>query len=313
MLNAEDDKKKGKIFKDALLFQEAAVGVAIQKVPVAYLLRILRPIIDARAAELEKGNGKTAHQKKAHEKKALELEAMKYCPDKTDPLIHAIYSLDTTFPRATKQGVDPLSSAEAIAGESHGTKNENGCLFLAWKTTYSAKDKRFNPPVVVGSMCVYNFKETENFGTNPGAFSPATQDRDSDSVILESYFYPVSPGTKFMYIDTLVSSAPGVGNVLALHAYRYAITKKARGLIALSYADNPNETPESYNIFIKMGFNVLIERARYTTRQWGTWFVVNFKEDGINFQDVLTSGIELCTRAGFTEKTKDRLVWRCPR
>ena len=291
MLSEQSKEKKLKIFKDALQFQESAAGVAIQKVPSTYLLRILKPVLDARAAA-------------PNETAANRIKAMDHCPDRRDPLIHAIYEMDKTFASAVKKGVDPLSSAEGIASEHtfDGAKG-NGCLFLAWKTSYNPDTKKLDAPKLVGAMTVYKFKRTTNFSTNASSTG-------RDDATLDTFFR-----SNFIYIDTLVSSGAGVGKLLALHAYRYAIMKKAKGVIALSYSKKRltgTQKPESYKIFHELGFTHLIENANYTIQMYGTWFAT-LLDDVAPLSGVLDSGIKLCTRTGFTPKTEDQLVWRCPR
>tara|TARA_B110001450_G_scaffold257061_1_gene290828 strand:- start:35083 stop:35958 length:876 start_codon:yes stop_codon:yes gene_type:complete len=291
MLSDQSKEKKWKIFKDALQFQESAAGVAIQKVPSSYLLRILKPLLDARDAA-------------PNEDAANRINAMDHCPDRRDPLIHAIYSMDATFRSAVTKGVDPLSSAEGIASEHKvdGTKG-NGCLFLAWKTTYNTNTRTLDTPMLVGAMTVYKFKRTTNFSTNAASTG-------MDDATLNPFYR-----SNFIYIDTLVSSSAGVGKILALHAYRYAIMKKAKGVIALSYSRKRltgTAKPESYRIFHDLGFTHLIERANYTIQMYGTWFAT-LLDDVAPLSGVLDSGIRLCTRSGFTKKTEDQLVWRCPR
>ena len=83
-------QKQISIFKQSLKFQEAAAGVVIQRVPSAYLYRILRPLIDARAAA-------------PNEREANRIRAMDHCPDRRDPLVHAIYNMDETS-RVRDQG-----------------------------------------------------------------------------------------------------------------------------------------------------------------------------------------------------------------
>lgn len=291
MLGQQTKEKKLKIFKDALQFQESAVGVVIQKVPSTYLYRILKPLLDARAAA-------------PNETAANRIKAMDHCPDRRDPLIHAIFEMDKTFASATKKGVDPLSSAEGIASEHtfDGAKG-NGCLFLAWRTSYNSKTKKLDAPKLVGAMTVYKFKRTKNFSTDAASTG-------GDDATLDSFHR-----SNFIYIDTLVSSGAGVGKLLALHAYRYAIMKKAKGVIALSYSKKrltENQKPESYKIFHDLGFTHLIEHANYTVQMYGTWFATLI-DDVTPLSSVLDSGIKLCTRTGFTQKTEDQLVWRCPR
>ena len=291
MLSDQSKDKQLRFFKDALQFQESATGVAIQKVPSSYLLRILRPILDARAAA-------------PNEREAIRITAMDHCPDKRDPLIHAIYSMDQTFRESVSKGVDPLASVEGIAAEhtADGAKS-NGCLFLAWKTEYNPNTKRIDDPRLVGAMTMYRFKRSENFSTHAEATG-------NDDAALDPFFR-----SNFLYIDTMVSLGAGVGKLLVMHAYRYAIMKKVKGLVALSYSRKRltgGAKPESYKIFHELGFQHLIENASYTIQMYGTWFATALDDLSV-VNGVLQSGVKLCTRKGFTEKTADQLVWRCPR
>lgn len=292
MLQHQDKDRKLKIFKDALQFQESAAGVAIQKVPSTYLHRILKPVLEARAA---------APTVQA----ANRIKAMDHCPDRNDPLVHAIYSMETIFRDALNKGVDILSSAEGIAGEhiEDGAKG-NGCLFLAWKTTFDSQSKRVGAPTLVGAMTMYKFKRTSTFSTHRGAMSAA------DNAALDPFF-----GAQYLYIDAMASIGAGVGTLLVLHAYRYAIMKKAKGLVALSYSNRPltnNSRPESYKIFERLQFVKLVPNATFTIAMYGTWFATKL-DDTTLMSGVLESGIKLCTRRGFTQRTEDTLVWRCPR
>jgi hypothetical protein len=288
MLHRQSPEKKRKIFKDALQFQESAAGVVVQRIPSSYLLRILKPLLLAR-------------EQAANED---DVDPMEHCPDKTDPVVFAIYTLDRTFASAMSKGVDVLSSAEMIAEEHKvdGAKG-NGALFLAWKTAYDVSTKSLGTPQLVGAMVVYKFKRTENFSTD----TATTGKKDSDT--LDPFFR-----SEYLLIDTLVSVAPGVGTVLALHACRYGIMRHAKGIVALSYSKKKlaaGAKPESYKIFNTLGFHRLIENASFTTRIYGTWFLM--KLDELSLSGLLESGISLCTRAGFTARTKDQLIWRCPR
>ena len=291
MLSAQPKEKQLRFFKDALQFQESATGVAIQKVPSAYLLRILKPILDARAAA-------------PNEREANRIKAMDHCPNKRDPLIHAIYAMDQTFRGAVSKGVDPLASAEGVAAEHtiDGTKG-NGCLFMAWKTEYNPNTKKIDDPKLVGALTIYKFKRSNNFSTHAEATG-------NDDAALDPFFR-----SNFLYIDTMVSLGAGVGKLLVMHAYRYAIMKKAKGLVALSYSKTRlagGAKPESYKIFHDLGFQHLVENANYTIQMYGTWFATALDDLSV-VNNVLESGVKLCTRNGFTEKTADQLVWRCPR
>ena len=281
----QDISKRLHIFKQSLKFQESAAGVVIQRVSGADLKRIMAPLLAARA-------------------NATVRDPMDVCPDPKDPLVHAIYSMDTIFAGCLRKGVDMLSSVEAIASEYavDGTKG-NGCLILAWRTTFDSAARRLMDPELVGAMTLYKFKPTPNFSTDARSLS------DHDHAILKPLF-----GVNAIYIDCMCAKGGGgVGKLLALHACRYAITKKAKAIVALSYSQKklkPGTKPESYKIFHDLGFEHLIETANYTTTIYGTWFVTTLED--LSFKGILTRGIELCTRRGLSPKTRDRLVWRCP-
>lgn len=282
-LRSQSPSRKMSIFNKALRFQEAAAGVVVQRVPGSYLRRILKPLLEAE----ERGE-------------RVE-DPLEYCPDPHDPLVHGIYSMNTVFADCKQKKVDMLSSAESIAKEFeiHGAKGY-ACLLLMWKTTFDAQARRLRDPVLVGAATLHKFKRTPTFSTNGASLSP------QDDNTLNAYFR-----RNLLYIDAMCSTSAGVGRLLVLHAYRYALTKKCTGLISLSYSFRSKAKPESKKIFEALEFQPIIPRASFQVRNmYGTWFYKGM--DPVSFAGVLEKGIALCTRTGFTANTAETLVWRCP-
>lgn len=281
------------IFKQALRFQESAAGVVVQRIPASYLKRILKPLIDARKDAQVIKNPKD------------------FNPDPSDPVVSAIYDFDNHFKECQQKKVDMLSSVEAIADEYMvDGASGYGCLLLAWKTEFDTCTKKNCDPQLVGAMTLYKFKRAENFSTHAGGIS------DNDAAILGGAVDGTSNlfRRNIMYIDALCAKGgKGVGSVMILHAYRYALMKKCTGMVSLSFSPKANAQPESYKIFQAFEFEPLIRRATFQPQvknMHGTWFLMNL--DDISFKGVLESGIQICTRRGFTEATKSNLIWRCP-
>ena len=116
-----------------------------------------------------------------------------------------------------------------------------------------------------------------------------------------------------MYLDVVCSKQKGVGRLLILHAYRYAIIKKTKGLVALSFSKRAltgNHQPASYKIFQELGFDTVIRNTNYSVRMYGHW--VAKSTSNIDFSGIIDSIGEICTRSGYTNATSHKKVWRCP-
>lgn len=291
-LSQQTRERQISIFKQSLRFQESAAGLVVQRIPASYLKRILKPLVDARKAGAVKSP------------KSLN-------PDPTDPVTSAIYDFDNHFKECRQKAVDMLSSVEAIADEyeTDGASG-HGCLLLAWKTDYDACTKKLCGPKLVGAMTLYKFKRSENFSTHGEGIS------EIDARVLggEEEGRQNLFRRNIMYIDALCAKGgKGVGRVMVLHAYRYALMKKCTGIVSLSFSSKANTPPESYKIFTDFGFEPLIPNATFhpsIKNMYGTWFLMNL--DTVTFNAVLESAIHICTRKGFTENTKSNLIWRCP-
>jgi hypothetical protein len=303
-LDGQTHERKVQIFKSALKFQESAAGIVVQRIPGSYLRRILKPLIDARKQAIRNGTNPNR------------VNPRDLVPDTDDPLVHEIYDIDRTFSYCKGKGVDVLASAEGIAmeWEEDGAPG-HGCMILAWKTTFDRDRKRTNPPELVGAITLHKFKSTHNFSTEKSQvgehdFAVLSGQRHVGNNERRNYF-----SRNTMYIDALCAKGKGgVGKLLILHAIRWALTRKCTGLIALSYSNrkpkNASDRPESYALFTDFGFERPIPKANFTVSMYGTWF---FKPlNTLGFEQVLHDAITICTRTGFTDATKDRLIWRCP-
>lgn len=295
--------RQAQLFKQSLRFQESAANVVIQRISGSYLHRILAPLIRARLDA--EANGSNPER----------INPSQFKPVRGDALVDAIYDLDSIFSECKRKGVDMLASAEGVAMEwkKEGAAG-HGCLLLAWKTTFDSSNKRLRAPQLVGAVALHKFKPTVNFSTDARSLS----DRDSsilhgtDSVgnnERRNYF-----GRNTMYIDSLCAKDQGgVGKILVLHSIRWAIMRKCTGIIALSYSKHRLKSgthPESHPLFSSFGFEKTIPTANFAVQMYGTWFFQPL--DTLNFDKILKGSIDICARTGFTEATKNNLIWRCP-
>ena len=220
--------------------------------------------------------------------------------DKVDPLSVALEDLDSIFSSCKSKLVDMRGSVEAIVEEFKEDSSGQGCLFLAWQLTYDSAQKRMNAPQLVGLATVHFFRSTSNFSTSRQELS------DSDHRILKPYF-----GTDWFYIDAMCSTRAGVGRLLVQHVYAHALKKRKKGVIAFSYARRKSDIPESKKLFQSLKFTPLIEKATFKVQNMhGTWFTLNTKD--VSLTEAATASVKVCTRGGFTPKTANTLIWRCP-
>lgn len=315
LLDKQTLERTQQIFKNGIGFQEAAAGVKIQRVPGSYLYRILRPLLEAR--DYARSTGRNEREGEAA---ASRVNPNNHIPDDEDPVVHAIYNLDTIFARCSSMDVDMLASAEAIAKEwkERGTASQS-CLLLAWKTVFNSAEKKVQKPKLVGAMTLHKFVVSVNFSTDYlGGGRGSLSERDhailhgrpdarSGAHPIRNYF-----NRQTMYIDAMCAiDKSGVGRLLVLNAIRWAIMRKCTGVIALSYSPTQKTKPESFPLFESMHFDKIIPEAKFNTKLYGTWF---FKPlDKLGLADLLLKeGLDICTRPGLTRKTEDVLMWRCP-
>lgn len=214
-----------------------------------------------------------------------------------DPVVKTLQRLDDIFAQCKAKKVDMASSVEAILDEYDTDRKCGGAVLLAWSMRFDAAQQVMQTPELVGLATVSSFRFSSNFTTDEQSLSPPDAQR-------------LRPYRNWMYIDALCSLRPGVGRLLVLHAYHYAIAQKRPGLIALAFSARERDVPESHRIFSKLGFEAIIPRANFQVRLYGTWFAKPTSEIGL--AGMAEGAVRVCTRTGFTEKTADTLIWRCP-
>ena len=218
--------------------------------------------------------------------------------DASDPLVKGLRTLDKTFENCKQKLVDMASSLEAIV-EEHQEGSGSATVLLAWNLSFDATEKKMKEPELVGMATLFDFVSSERFSTLPSQMS------ESDFRTLKPHF------GKFTYIDAMCSKRQGVGRLLVLHSYKVALSRKTSGVVALSYASKKNVTPESKRIFEQLNFNTLIPEANYSIQKmFGTWFVKRTTD--VDLAGITQAAFRICTRSGFTAKTFDNTIWRCP-
>ena len=226
--------------------------------------------------------------------------------DESDPVVRELKkeNLDQTFRRCNSASVYLSDSIDAIVNVADQDKTSEGVVFLAWKYSWDSAARRLADPELVGACKMARFLPTDQFSTHEDAVTAG------DFAVLKPLF------RKYMYIDALCSTAPGVGRLLLMKAYAWAISKKALGIVALSYTKSPSGTPESYKLFEALNFEALIPKAKYKPAflrrnpMYGTWFTK--PTDALGVSSISEAGVRVCTRRGYTERTADNFIWRCP-
>lgn len=216
--------------------------------------------------------------------------------DPADPVVAALRKVNTTFKECKDKTVDMLSSIEAVAAEHKNTSKGDGAVLLAWHMSFDTAGKAMRDPVLVGVLTLFNFVKTPEFSTT----SEYIGARDMNK--LNPYF-----GSKWTYIDGLCSKRSGVGRLLVLHAYAFALSRGKTGVIALSYSPRKNSPAESLRTFKELGFFPLIENADFKIHMYGTWFVMTTAS--VNLKGLTKTAFNVCARKAYTN---DSLVWRCP-
>ena len=225
--------------------------------------------------------------------------------DPSDPAVRALKrsQMNRTFRRCTEARVLINDSIDSILQMHDNDRKSNSAMLLAWSYEFDNTSKRLKEPHLVGAATLTRFISHEDFSTHKDALTA------SDYKTLQPYF----SGKPYMYLDAMCSTKPGVGRLLLLKSYEYALAKNAAGLVALSYTKTRGATPESKRTFERLGFDTLIETARFkptylnTYNIYGTWVVK--KTDALGVSSIAEGGIRVCTRKGYTT---DTLLWRCP-
>jgi hypothetical protein len=215
-----------------------------------------------------------------------------------DPVVQALRNLDNIFAECKRKDVDMVSSLEAVLDEFEHDRASAGAVLLAWSMSFDAERKVMNEPRLVGITTLSCFAFTSNFSTDSESLS------SGDQAKLRPYV------GRWMYMDGMCSTQPGVGRLLVMHAFQYAIAHKKQGLIALSYSMRRSAVPESKRIFAALNFDTVIPQANFKIQMYGTWFAKSTADVGL--AGMAEAAVGVCTRTGFTPKTADTLMWRCP-
>lgn len=213
--------------------------------------------------------------------------------DTRDPVYVALRDLNRNFPGCVEKDVDMGGCVESLLLEYAEDKKGDGCALIAWAQEYP------NAPKAVGILTLHNFIRSDNFKTTSDYIGTR------DYATLTPYY-----GNRYVYIDCMCSTKKGVGRLLLNSALKYAISKKKTGVIALAFKQRASGTPESAPAFDKCGFTKLIPTANYRVQMYGTWYVKKVAD--ISLDGIDERAFNVCTRTGFTPRTADNLIWRCP-
>ena len=287
---AQEHTKKMSLFRQALRMHESLNGVFVQRIMANDVKRLLTN------------------------------------PSDDDPVADALANLDTLFSHCTNELGPPgggavTSSVESIVAEAAADKalgiNGEGCILLAWKLSRVPQQTE-----LVGIATLHRMKSTDSFSTLPSSFRSAAHYQTlvpyfqghNAQTVNDGLVFPAGLGikAKYMYLDVLCSKQRGIGRLLALHAYRYALLKKTKGLVALSFSKRPltgGRQPASYKLFQDLGFSTIVRNTNYDVAgMYGHW--VAKSAHAITFAGLLDQVARICSREGYTDP--DTRVWRCP-
>jgi hypothetical protein len=285
----QDARRKTSLFKQSLRLHEVAAGVFVQRIAGSYLKRLIKPLREARA--------------RAPDPRRFDPQSVDV--DRTDPLVAALYAFDDIFEDCNTAKVDMLSSVEYLAEEYdvHGSSG-HGCLILAWRQTYNRETRRHDAPQLVGAMTLHRFVQTPSFSTDMSSLS----ERDFRTLTGPPNFFRKN----LIFIDAMCAKGrSGVGRLLLMHAYNYALLRKCTGVIALSFSSRRNVRPQSYPLFEDFGFEAIIADARFRNpRIHGAWFFIDVRNPA-PFENLESGALRVCTRRGLTPATRSRLILRC--
>lgn len=239
-----------------------------------------------------------------------------------DVVVDGLRNINTIFDACTIAlgGHEAVkSSVETIMNE-HKNDKENGrpvgdgCIMLAWVANHLAHGVYEHE--LVGIMTMYRFKETEDFSTDAttlkdthyNSLLPYFRGQVNETVnmgVPQDYFTN-PPDSKYLYIDVLCSKTPGVGNMLLMQAIDFAILRKARGIVALSFSRQQlrQNVPASFALFQKFGFERLMhENAEFyksngqrISNMHGIWMALSLRK--VSFNSFLPETVEICTHTG---------------
>lgn len=287
-IDEQTEKRKIQLFKKTVEFYGVQAGVKIQRVVGSHVLRILKPVIQARMAEAEAGRDPDR------------VDARRFVRDDSDLLTRTVLSMDRHFSECTGKQVDLLSSATAIAEIQweHGTKS-SGALLLAWQI-----DRDTLRPKCVGALTCCRLYERDDLGTSDNII------KAEDFATLTPYFRQPS----VLFIDGLCSTSPGAGSALVANAIKWGLTKGHNAVIAQSFSNKPlknGKKPASMRMLTKLGFKTLIEDGKFKVKHHhGAWMRMTLKP--LHFNPMMQAGLRVCARRGFTDATQHTLIDQCP-
>ena len=285
-MQSQTRTRQVQLFKTAISNYEISAGVKIQRIPGSYLLRIMKPWIQARVAEDEAGRDPDR------------LDPQAYKPNDDDAVVDAIFNFRTIFSACDAKNVDMFGAAEALAEIvwEHGA-DASAALFLAWKVGHDGGLR------CVGALTICKSYERSDLGTSSDIV------REEDHAVLKPYF------NRTLFIDGVCSTSKGTGRALVMNAVKFAVSKKdCKGVLCLSFSTKKLQNgtyPESYGLFTKLHFDTVIEKGRFKpTGHHGSWMYLSL--DDVPFNAFLEQAISVCARRGFTAKTHSTYVSRCP-
>lgn len=242
--------------------------------------------------------------------------------DDDDEVVDGLRNINTIFEACTiALGGDEAvkSSVETIIKEHKNDKKNgkpvgDGCIMLAWKANHLARGVYEHK--LVGIMTMYRFKETEGFSTNTTSLKethynslfPYFKGQVNGTVNMDvpQDYFKNPPDSKYLYIDVLCSKTPGVGNMLLMQAIDFAILRKSRGIVALSFSKQPlrENVPASFALFQRFGFEKLMDENAEFYKQNGTrirnmhgiWMALSLGK--VSFNSFLPETLDICTHKG---------------
>lgn len=111
----------------------------------------------------------------------------------------------------------------------------------------------------------------------------------------------------YYYIDILCVSneGKGAGRLLILTAFDIALRKGMKGVVAMSFSEDPQKTPPSLKMFIDdLKFKEIVESSKKDT--YGLYVVKDSEE---SFDLLNKEMLEICTRSNLNDDTK--FMWKC--
>ena len=119
--------------------------------------------------------------------------------------------------------------------------------------------------------------------------------------ILEPYY------NDYYYVDVVCVSdeGRGAGRLLILTAFDIALRKGMKGVVAMSFSEDPQKTPSSLKMFTEdLKFKTIVKSSKKDTN--GLYVVKDSEE---SFDLLNKEMLEICTRSNVSDDTK--FMWKC--